>query len=114
MTNKIYSFLSLAARARKLISGEETCYKTIKKQKVFLVIISEDTAQNTRKKIVDSCNLREIPVRFYGSKEELGRRIGKEIRSVLAILDTNFAQKLIELIDNERNLHGGEVIEEKK
>ena len=48
MQDKAYSFLGLAAKAGKLISGDETCERALKAGKVHLVIVSEDASGNTR------------------------------------------------------------------
>lgn len=101
MINKTYSFLGLAAKARKLTSGEEGCEKAIKTDKVHLVIVSSDASDNTKKKFTDKCKNRGVNLRFFGDKELIGRYIGKEIRSVVAILEIGFAKKLMEMIDSD-------------
>ena len=34
----------------------------------------------------------EVPIYFYGSKEDLGRCIGKQFRASLAVTDENLAK----------------------
>lgn len=99
MTNKIYSFLGLATKAGKLISGEDACERAIRYEKVGLVIVAEDASNNTKKKFEDMCRYRNIKIRFFGRKEFLGKYIGKDIRSVVAVCEKQFAQRLIEMID---------------
>lgn len=101
MPNKIFSFLGLATKARKLVSGDETCERAIKSGKVTLVIVSEDASQNTKKKFADMCEYRKISIRFFGEKENIGKFAGKDIRSVVAIIDENFSKRLIEMIDSQ-------------
>ncbi|MCX7923891.1 MAG: ribosomal L7Ae/L30e/S12e/Gadd45 family protein [Clostridia bacterium] len=110
MENKIYSFLGLATKARKLVSGEDGCEKAIKSGKVFLVIVAGDASDNTKKKFTNMCKYRELEIRFFGVKELLGRYTGKEMRSVLAVADQGFAKRLIELIDAVTLESGGEII----
>ena len=107
MIERIYSFLGLAARARKLISGDETCERTIRLEKARLVIVSEDASDNTKKKFADMCNYRNVELRVFGLKQSLGKYTGKEIRSVIAITDTGFAERLKEMIDSNGLEHGG-------
>ena len=108
MANKIYSFLGLAAKAGKVISGDETCERSIKLDKTHLVIVAEDASENTKKKFSDICKYRGVEFRLFGNKDLLGRYTGKEIRSVVAILESGFAKRLIELIDgSDRELGGG-------
>ena len=59
MVERIYSFLGLATKAGKLISGEETCERALKLGKVFLVIVSDDASDNTKKKFNDMCKYRK-------------------------------------------------------
>lgn len=107
MIERIYSFLGLAAKARKLISGDETCEKTIKLEKAKLVIVSEDASDNTKKKFEDMCKYRNVDLRVFGLKQLLGKFTGKDIRSVIAITDAGFAGRLKEMIDSNGLEHGG-------
>lgn len=108
MTDRIYSFLGLATKAGRLVSGDDTCERMLKSGKAKLVIVAADASQNTRKSFDDMCKYREIPIRYFGEKELLGRYIGKEKRAVVALLDNGFAEKLKELIDNSNKEFGGE------
>ncbi|MDP4179800.1 MAG: ribosomal L7Ae/L30e/S12e/Gadd45 family protein [Bacillota bacterium] len=110
MVHNIYSFIGLAVKAGKLISGEEACERAIKQKNISLIIIAEDASLNTKKKFTDKCKYRDVDMRFFGTKEMIGRYIGKEIRSVIAISDAGFAKKLIEKIDGCSNEIGGEHI----
>lgn len=107
MTNKIYSFLGLATKAGKLVSGEDVCERAIKSEKTQLVIVADDASQNTKKRFLDICSYRNIEIRFFGSKELIGRHAGKEIRSVVAVLGREFAAKLREMIDSCSLENGG-------
>lgn len=110
MIDKIYSFIGLATKARKLQTGEDACERAIKAGKVFLIIVSEDASDNTKKKFSDACRYRGVEIRFFGEKALLGRYTGKELRSTIAILDNGFAKRLIEMIDGKDLQFGGEEI----
>lgn len=115
MTDKIYSFLGLATKARKLIAGDETCERALKRSLVSLVIVADDASHNTKKKFTDACNYRNIEIRIFGQKDMLGKFTGKNIRSVVAILDKSFSKRLKEMIDlSVNNGCGGENIDKKK
>ncbi len=107
MVERIYSFLGLAAKAGKLLSGEESCERALKSGKVYLVIVSEDASDNTKKKFRDMCNYRDIEIRYYGEKDLLGSYTGKRVRSVIAVTEIGFARHLKEMIDNRGIEHGG-------
>lgn len=46
----IFNLLGLAARARKIVTGEEQVIKEVRGQNAKLVILSTDASKNTRKK----------------------------------------------------------------
>lgn len=108
MTERIYSFLGLATKAGKLVSGDDTCERMLKAGKAKLVIVAEDASDNTRKAFGDMCSYRDIPLRFFGSKELLGRYTGKDKRAVIAVLESGFAKRVMELIDSSNKECGGE------
>ncbi len=87
--------LGLCARAGKAKSGEFAAEKAVKEGKAFLVILAKDSSFNTKKKFKDICSFRGIPVKEYSSKEELGRSIGKEYRSMVAVTDKGLSEAII-------------------
>lgn len=93
-SNKNYSLLGLCMRAGKLKSGEFAVLDAIRKHTAELVIVSEDASDNTKKQFNDKCNYYNVPIVFFGNKEELGHAIGKDVRTSLAITDKGFAQSL--------------------
>ena len=88
--------LGLAAKAGKIVSGEFSTEKAIKSGKAFLVIVSEEASENTKKIFRDKCSFYEIPIYLYASKEMLGNAIGRQFRASLAVLDPGFANSLEE------------------
>ena len=85
--NKIYSLLGLAMRGRNLVSGEFQTEDAVKKGSAMLVIVAEDASANTKKLFHDKCSYYEVPVYEYGTKEELGWAIGRNLRSVCVMRD---------------------------
>lgn len=106
MVNKIYSFLGLATKAGKTVSGEDTCERAVKSGKAKLVIVAVDASDNTKKKFSDICAYRGIDIRYFGNKDLLGKYTGKDKRAVVAVAEEGFAKKLKEMID-EYNLENG-------
>ncbi|MCI8494073.1 MAG: 50S ribosomal protein L7ae [Lachnospiraceae bacterium] len=94
--DRILSMLGLAAKAGKIVSGEFSTEKAIKSGKAFLVIVSEEASENTKKIFRDKCSFYEIPIYLYASKEMLGNAIGRQFRASLAVLDPGFANSLEE------------------
>lgn len=101
--NKIYSMLGLAMKAGKVVSGEFSTDKSVKSGKAWLVIVSEDASDNTKKMFSDMCKFYHVPRYFYGTKEELGHAMGKAMRSSLAITDENFAKSIIKHLEQSVN-----------
>ncbi|MBQ8232533.1 MAG: ribosomal L7Ae/L30e/S12e/Gadd45 family protein [Lachnospiraceae bacterium] len=93
--NKVLSTLGLAARGRNVVSGELQTLNAVKDGSAMLVIVAEDASDNTRKLFTDKCGFYQVPLKLYGTREELGRAIGKDIRSSLAIVNAGLAQSII-------------------
>ncbi len=70
MLNNIYSFLGLAMKAGKLLSGESSCERAIRSRIVYLVIVADDASQNTKKKFTDMCSYRGVEIKFFGKKSQ--------------------------------------------
>lgn len=93
--SKVLSLLGIAMRGRNLVSGEFQTEEAVKTGSAMLVIVAEDASANTKKLFHDKCSFYEVPVYEYGMKEELGRAIGKDIRSSLAVCDAGLADAII-------------------
>ncbi len=103
--DKALNMLGLAARARKLVSGEFSTEKAIKGGKAVIVVVAQDASDNTKKQFQDMCSYREIPYYEYGTKESLGHCIGKEFRSSIAVTDEELAKSV------EKNIRNSQTIE---
>ena len=99
--NKVYSLLGIAMRGRNLVSGEFQTMEAIKKGSAMLVIIAEDASDNTQKLFSDKCSFYEVPMIRYGTKEGLGRAIGKDIRSSVGVCDAGLADAVIKQLDEK-------------
>ncbi len=96
--NKVYSLLGLATRSRKTDSGEFMTEKAVKSGKAYLVIVADDASDNTKKEFSNMCHFYHVPIFFYGTKDELGHAMGKEMRASLAVTDEGFSKSLIKLL----------------
>ena len=100
MNDKVISLLGLAERAGKIASGEFAAEKTVKTGKARLIIVAEDASDNTKKKMKNMTAFYETPLYVYGSKDDLGHCIGKEYRSMVAVLQPGFAKSVMKQLDN--------------
>ncbi len=92
--NKVLSLIGLATKAGRTASGEFSTEKAVKSGQASLVIVSEEASGNTKKKFQNMCTYYEVPICFFGTKNELGNAMGKEFRASLAILDEGFGKAL--------------------
>ena len=99
--NKVLTYLGLATRAGKTVSGEFSVEKSLKQRKARLVVVSEEASENTKKKVRNMCEYRKIPLYFFGTGEELGRACGKEFRIVTAVEDEGLAKAAISHLEQE-------------
>ena len=88
---KVLSLLGLAARGRNLVSGEFSTENAVKDGSACLVIISEDA----KKLFTDKCSFYEVPIYTLGTKEMLGKAIGKEMRASLAVTDPGLSDSIM-------------------
>ena len=99
MDKRIFGSLGIAAKAGFVVSGEFSVEKAIKERKAFLVIVADDASENTKKHFKDMCTFRDIPIRFFGTKETIGQCIGKMFRANIALTDAGFADSVKNRID---------------
>ena len=98
--DKVLNMLGLAMKAGKLVSGETATEIAIKDMSAWLVVVAEDASNNTTKHFTDMCSYRDIPIIYYGTKEDLGRAIGKEYRSNIAVIDEGLARAIIKAYES--------------
>ena len=91
MRNRVFQMLGIAAKSGNVVSGEFSTEKAVKTGHAYLVIVSEEASDNTNKMFKNMTDFYEVPMYVFGTKEELGRCIGKEFRASLAITDDNLA-----------------------
>ena len=93
--DKIYSFLGLATRAGKIVSGDYSTLLELKRG-------AEDASDNTKKLFKDKSSYRNVPYVYFSSKLQLGYAIGKAPRAALGVKDINFANKILELMETPK------------
>lgn len=97
--NRAFSMLGIAAKSGNVASGEFATESAVKSGKAYLVVIAEDASDNTKKMFRNMTEFYQVPMELLGTKEELGRAIGKEFRASLAITDENLAGAVQEKIE---------------
>lgn len=94
-----------------IADGGFSAEKAVRSGKARMVVLAEDASDNTKKQFQDICSYRKIPVIVYADKDRLGHAVGKELRSVIAVLDGGFAAAIEKKV---RELKQTEAIEWQK
>lgn len=92
--SKTLSYLGLAMRAGKIVTGDEAVLKAVRSAEAKLVLLAGDASDNTQKKFRDKCGTYDIPLVIAFHRDELGASIGKDQRVVLAVTDKGFAEMI--------------------
>ena len=100
---QLLNLIGLATKAGKTVSGEFSTEKAVKTGKAWLVIVSAEASENTKKQFANMCAYYKVPIYFFGGKEELGHAMGKEFRASLAVLDEGLSKAMVKQL----NLNGG-------
>ncbi len=98
--SKLESYIGFAKKSRNLVTGSSTVMYYMDKKKVKLLIISKDTSDNTKDKLIKSAKKNNTKYVIYEDCENLSRAAGEGYKTSFAILDDNFAKVILKEIDN--------------
>ncbi|MGN0343123.1 MAG: L7Ae/L30e/S12e/Gadd45 family ribosomal protein [Roseburia sp.] len=98
--DKVLSMLGIAAKSGNIASGEFSTEKAIKERKAYLVVVAEDSSDNTKKNFSNMCHFYHVPYVTYSDKENLGHSIGKEFRASLAVTNEGLAKSVLKQLNN--------------
>lgn len=104
INSNILGLIGLAMKAGKVCFGADSVEENIIKQKVRLLIISEESSERTKNKFIKLCEKNNIPVIIDGDIESLSKAIGKNNKAIIGIKDINFASSI------QKKYNGGDVI----
>lgn len=91
MISEIMGLIGLAQKAGRLVSGAELCEKAVRTGAAKLLLLDEDTKENTTAKIARACAAAGTPLYRV---PKLGRAIGKGGRMTCAVMDQGFADAI--------------------
>ena len=103
--NKILGMLGISAKAGKVVSGTDSCIDAMSKNKVKLLIVSEEASDKTKKNFKYYSDKYSVTMVVLGEIEELSKSIGKKNKAIIGICDTNLSKSIKQIIIN-----GGEII----
>lgn len=96
---KINSYLGFAKKSGNMVMGSGTCSIYMKKKKIKLLIITTDTAENSKEKLVKEATKTNTEYRIYGDCDEISHMVGSPGRTCFGITDKNFAETILKEID---------------
>ncbi|MEI8199436.1 MAG: ribosomal L7Ae/L30e/S12e/Gadd45 family protein [Eubacteriales bacterium] len=105
---KILTFLGLATKAGKTVSGADAVAEAVARGCAYLVLVTEDASEGTAKKIAFFSRQAGVSFCRFSTRQQLGKFLGKEDRAVAAVLDKGFADRLIQLLQDGFGLVQGE------
>ena len=96
---RIVNLLSMAQRARRIVSGAFAVEQSLKAHKAVLLILAEDMAEESRKKFLELADKYKVPYIEVLDRDMLGSCLGKEYRAMAALTDAGFAAQLKKLME---------------
>ena len=92
--SRIENLLSMAARARRIVSGAFAAEEALRKGKGTYLLLAADASAETKRKFLDMAGRAGVPHVQLMTTERLGRCLGKERRAVALLIDRGFADRL--------------------
>lgn len=101
LESRALHLVGLGKRGANLACGTQSVEIALNKGKALLVIQAKDAAENGAEAIRSRCESAGVPCYTLGTKEELGRLTGKDVRTVIAVLEEGLADGLRRLLESQ-------------
>lgn len=110
MEERVASYIALANKAGKVVSGSDMVGEILKKSRDIpkIILIASDVSEDIGNKMRGMAAHYGVAHATLFDKERYGSLLGKSMRSVLAVQGQGFAEKLIIEIERYRNFLRGE------
>ena len=97
----VSGLLGLACRAWQIALGADIALQEIRAGKAALALLDAGASEGTRKKLLDACTFRSVPV-YTLPENEISRACGRDGRMAAAVRKGNLANRMQELLsENE-------------
>ncbi len=108
MEERIASYVALANKAGRIVSGSDMVMQVLKKnQKERIILFSTDISGDIRQKVMTLAGKAGVHYFSLFDKERVGALIGKSLRSVVAVEGHGFVSAIKREIERYRNFVGG-------
>ena len=95
--------MGLACRAGQIALGADVALQEIRAGKAALVLLDAGASEGTRKKLLDACAFRSVPV-YTLPENEISQACGRDGRMAATVRKGNLAKRMQELLsDYESN-----------
>ncbi|MDD2321274.1 MAG: DUF448 domain-containing protein [Geobacteraceae bacterium] len=110
MEDRIASYLALANKAGKVVSGSDMVAEIIRKKTSVkkYVLLAADISEDIGKKIRGLAEQHQVRYATFFTKDRFGELLGKGLRSVVAIQGDGFVDTMNKEIERYRNFLRGE------
>ena len=97
----VSGLMGLASWAGQITLGAEMALQEIRAGRAGLVLLDEGASDGTKKKILDACAYREVPVHMM-PEGEISRACGRDGRMAAAVKKGRLCQRMEELLSGGR------------
>ena len=94
---RLYGMISISRKAGALVTGESRTEEAVRSNKAYLVILTEDASENTKKKFSDMSSYRNLPLIYLKDRVLFGQLIGKKFAVSAAVLDKGLAENILKM-----------------
>ena len=91
---RIMNLLSMAARARRILSGAFVVEEALKRKQGTYLLLAADASEETKTKFTRMAAQQNVPTAELLTMQQLGHCLGKEYRAVAVLIDRGFADRL--------------------
>ena len=94
MEDKAYRILGMAKRAGKTVTGIDGVVSSVRSGKSFLVIMSSDASDNTKKMISDKCRSYGVRLIDTADRDTISKMTGTENTVAVSVTDRGLADAI--------------------
>ncbi|ANR69560.1 50S ribosomal protein L7ae [Selenomonas sp. oral taxon 126] len=94
LQQRITNLLSMAARARRILSGAFVVEEALKRKQGTYLLLAADASEETKAKFTRMAAQLNVPTAELLIMQQLGHCLGKEYRAVAVLIDRGFADRL--------------------
>ena len=103
LEERIASYLCLANKGGKIVSGSDQVMEKLKKGGAGILFLATDISSDIGEKFRAVAKLKGVRCMSLFTKERLGELLGKELRSVLVVIDSGFVGPIDTEMEKYRN-----------